>query len=67
MAFSHQIIRDHGPQWLKERLAEQVADTDFVFHLNRIDDNSGETSRKVLAEIEMPHLQPLLRIATFRG
>lgn len=65
MAFSHQALRERHPQWLKDRLAEVIPDTDFVFHFNVVPGNI-QICIDVLKEIGLPTLRPYVRLASLR-
>jgi len=64
MAFTHQVVRERSPQWLRENLQQSVPDTDFVFHFLRIKDL--QVCVQFLKEIGLPNLRPYVRIVSFR-
>jgi hypothetical protein len=59
-AFSHAALRDHDPQWLQERLREQVEQGQFVFYFNRVAENFAKESVRILSEVGADNLQPVL-------
>jgi hypothetical protein len=66
MAFSHEVLRDHDSQWLKDMLADKVPETEFVFHFNEAP-KDPKVCREILIRIGLTELQPLIRVATFRS
>lgn len=63
IAFSHEATRDGDIRWLQQAISERVPPNNFVFHFSRVPEDS-QVCREILAEIGLPGLVPLVRVAT---
>ena len=63
MAFSHEAVQDTETHWLQRVLSERVPPTDFVFHFSQVPEDL-QVCREILAEIGLPSLVPVVRLAT---
>ena len=61
-AFSYEAVDGHDTQWLNQHLADRPPKKEFWFYFNNARENAEEVCREVLAEIELPELEPRVRL-----